>query len=246
MEKPIEPNKEDCCNSGCNPCIFDVYEKQVKLYNEYLVNGEYVSQENGITQMEYTSFVVVKKKIICNCHALIKFKKAISDYRRVYWKPGDHFLFKYTIYGTVCTRAYTPFTIKNEPKDDYDFAIIVKKYDYGMVSSYLYNINNGCSTIWRGPYGNYDIERNKFDKIIMIAQGTCIVAFIDIIDRILNNEDDFTKLILLYCCKSIDTILFRAELYDYKSYWNFKYEIYTSFNERNTKLKYQADRKSVV
>ncbi|CAB3243841.1 unnamed protein product [Arctia plantaginis] len=41
MEKPVEPNKEDCCNSGCNPCIFDIYEKQLKIYEQYLQNGKY-------------------------------------------------------------------------------------------------------------------------------------------------------------------------------------------------------------
>ncbi|XP_050685664.1 uncharacterized protein LOC126980114 [Leptidea sinapis] len=31
MEEPIEPSKDDCCNNGCNPCIFDVYDMQMKL-----------------------------------------------------------------------------------------------------------------------------------------------------------------------------------------------------------------------
>ncbi|KAJ8921200.1 hypothetical protein NQ315_013672 [Exocentrus adspersus] len=31
-EPPAKPDESDCCNSGCNPCILDVYEEQLKKY----------------------------------------------------------------------------------------------------------------------------------------------------------------------------------------------------------------------
>ena len=29
---PIEPALEDCCQSGCDPCIFDIYQDALERY----------------------------------------------------------------------------------------------------------------------------------------------------------------------------------------------------------------------
>lgn len=232
MEKPIEPEKEDCCNSGCNPCIFDIYERQLMLYKKYLESGQSVNdkniQNNGISQLKYTVFNVVKNLPVCHLHNCITFKN-ISECssKKVWWKPGNHFLYKFTEDKNACTRAYTPIKSKDEQSQG-DFCIIVKKYDRGLVSTHLCNLKEGDATFWRGPYGHYELEPNKFNRIIMIAQGTGIAPFITIIDNILNNEDDMTRIILFYCCKCEKSILFRDELYAFKSYWNFNYNIYLS------------------
>ncbi|PVU86287.1 hypothetical protein BB561_006753 [Smittium simulii] len=31
-KKPIKPKASDCCNSGCYPCVFDLYDEQLELY----------------------------------------------------------------------------------------------------------------------------------------------------------------------------------------------------------------------
>ncbi|KAJ8732589.1 hypothetical protein PYW07_015188 [Mythimna separata] len=231
MEKPVEPAKEDCCNSGCNPCIFDIYERQLTKYKKHLESGQSVNdnilQKNGISQLKYTIFNVVKNLPACHLHNCITFKNVSEGSNKVWWKPGDHFLYKFNEDNIACTRAYTPIEAKNEQTEG-DFSIIVKKYEHGLVSTHLCNLNEGDTTLWRGPYGHYEHEPNKFNRIIMIAQGTGISPFITIINKILNNEDDMTKIILFYCCKCDNSILFRDELYAYKSYWNFKYNIYLS------------------
>lgn len=242
MEKPIEPDKEDCCNSGCNPCIFDIYERQLMLYNKHKESGQSVnnnsSQNNGISQLKYTVFNVVKNVSVCHLHHHITFKKSSTIINKVTWKPGDHFLFKFNDDKIACTRAYTPLKPKNEQTES-DFSIVVKKYDQGLVSTHLCNLKEGDATIWRGPYGHYKLEPNKFNRIIMIAQGTGIAPFIAIIDAILNNDDEMTKIILFYCCQCENSILFRDELYTFKSYWNFKYNIYLSLSPTNFKCRYQ-------
>lgn len=243
MEKPIEPDKEDCCGSGCNPCIFDIYERQLILYKKHLESGQCINDvslpNNGISQLQYTVFNVVKNIPVCHSHNCIIFKRKSVDNNKVWWKPGDHFLYKFIKDKNACTRAFTPVKAKNEHSDA-DFAIIVKKYEQGLVSTHLYNLNDGDATLWRGPYGHYTLEPNKFQRIIMIAQGTGIAPFIAIIDKILSNEDDMTKILLLYCCKCENSILFREELYAFKSYWNFKYNIYLSCSSTtNFKCRYQ-------
>ncbi|XP_047986649.1 NADH-cytochrome b5 reductase-like [Leguminivora glycinivorella] len=239
MRQPIEPSKEDCCNSGCNPCVFDVYEKQLKLYEAYLKNGESpgVLEDNAISQLEYTNFTLVKNLELCSFHKILAFKTTESVIgKKLSWKPGDHFLVKYNAGGEVCSRAYTPikYCIENE---DYDFVVIVKKYENGCVSSYLCNMTPGQESLWRGPYGSFNLVPNKFEKLIMIAQGTGIAPFYSIIQDVLSNEDDYTKIVLFFCCSSPETIILRNELYSFKSYWNFQYNIFV--NKSNCTPKYQ-------
>ncbi|XP_068630596.1 NADH-cytochrome b5 reductase-like [Battus philenor] len=240
MIRPSEPSKEDCCNSGCNPCIFDVYEKQLKIYEKLKEKNEISLQSvNGISQLEYTMFYVTDTVNVCDSHKLISFKRFNNDHIKIFWNPGDHFLLKYSINGTSCTRAYTPIKVREYLLNDCDFFIILKEYKTGLVSKFLYNLDKGDKTLWRGPYGNYEIVPNKYRRIIMVAQGTGIAPFISIIDNILNNENDMTKLYLFYCCSSYEVILFRNELYNYKSFWNFTYTIYLSSCMETEVCKYQ-------
>lgn len=31
---PERPSPDDCCNSGCDPCVFDLYEEALDRYEE--------------------------------------------------------------------------------------------------------------------------------------------------------------------------------------------------------------------
>lgn len=33
---PVRPDPDDCCNSGCHPCIFDLYEEALDQYRRDL------------------------------------------------------------------------------------------------------------------------------------------------------------------------------------------------------------------
>ncbi|CAG9785217.1 unnamed protein product [Diatraea saccharalis] len=244
MMEPVEPNKEDCCNSGCNPCIFDVYEKQLLLYKRFLRGDKIVKPvRNAISQLSYAKFSLTKSVKVSNVHKLLLFQQTLLDNNsEVHWNPGDHFLLKYTDDFNNCSRAFSPLKPslccddKHEMENN-DFAIIVKKYDNGIVSNYLYNLIPNDITLWRGPYGSFEINLT-LNCIIMIAQGTGILPFISIIDKYLDNEDNLTKIILYYCCKNYDEILFRDKLYAYKCYWNFTYKIFLNHHSPDDKPKY--------
>jgi len=32
MEKPIPPGDYDCCDSGCEPCVWDVYQAEMSQW----------------------------------------------------------------------------------------------------------------------------------------------------------------------------------------------------------------------
>lgn len=37
---PQQPEPEDCCRSGCTPCVFDLYEEELQRYRERLAEWE--------------------------------------------------------------------------------------------------------------------------------------------------------------------------------------------------------------
>lgn len=34
--EPVQPALEDCCRSGCTPCVFDLYDDALDLYRKEL------------------------------------------------------------------------------------------------------------------------------------------------------------------------------------------------------------------
>jgi hypothetical protein len=39
-QPPRQPGLEDCCLSGCNPCVFDLYEQALERYELALAGWE--------------------------------------------------------------------------------------------------------------------------------------------------------------------------------------------------------------
>jgi hypothetical protein len=37
---PVQPDLDDCCHSGCNPCVFDLYEEALERYRTVLAEWQ--------------------------------------------------------------------------------------------------------------------------------------------------------------------------------------------------------------
>lgn len=229
MNAPIKPQESDCCNSGCNPCIFSVYEEQMKKFLKGINN--YKPQYNCINQSSYSVFKLTNiEKHTKNCNLYTfeytrpKNEKNIKDNNTfsIIYNPGQHLLLKADLKDDYFTRAYTPIFIENQKA--LQFTVVIKLYPNGKMSKYLQTLTIGSETLWRGPYGDFEINFD-WKNIIFIAQGTGIAPFYSIICAILNNEDCYTKLNLWYCCDS-ENVIFRAELFDFAHFWNFKYVLF--------------------
>lgn len=46
-QPPVAPALEDCCRSGCNPCVFDLYEDALERYERALAAWEARAAHDG-------------------------------------------------------------------------------------------------------------------------------------------------------------------------------------------------------
>ena len=77
-------------------------------------------------------------------------------------------------------------------------------------------------TEWKGPFGGLRYMPNQYEKIGMLACGTGIAPMVQVLRSVLDNEDDFTVIRVLYSCRTQHDILVKDFLDDYSSFWNVK------------------------
>ncbi|XP_072386828.1 NADH-cytochrome b5 reductase-like [Diabrotica undecimpunctata] len=245
MEPPIEPLESDCCNSGCNPCILDIYEEQLKKYNQMKTQEKsQIVHMNCILPTAYTVFTVNNIEPHCKDAVFITFEYSRfikqtdhgNDMKplKVMFNPGQYLMLKTGPTNQEFQRPYTPLPIENA--DSLKFTVLIKLYEIGQMSSYIRKLKFGSNTIWRGPYGNFSINYS-YKHILFIAQGVGITSLYGIICDIIKQKDCDSFLKLYFCCKSFDTIYLRNKLYSLQSNWNFSYELFLS-NPENIDEKY--------
>jgi cytochrome-b5 reductase len=233
MEPPVPPDASDCCNSGCTPCILDVYDAQLKKYEQYCKNnnnlqGCELEIVNSISPTSYTSFKLIEHEQLSPTVFLLKFtyddslERVPNCFR---YAPGQYLLLRAKDSIGEFTRAYTPIPVTSE--SDLGFTIIVRCYNDGRMSKLLQKLQIGHKTSWRGPYGDF-IVNYKYKHLFFIAQGTGIAPLFAIINEIVHNEDRENFIKLFFCCRDCGDILLRDHLYKLSSYWNFSYEVFLS------------------
>lgn len=58
--RPIIPKQEDCCGQGCNPCIFDIYQKLLQEWKDKKLNTKQIDlfSKNYLSPIKYNKFIV--------------------------------------------------------------------------------------------------------------------------------------------------------------------------------------------
>jgi len=127
-------------------------------------------------------------------------------------------------------RSYTPTT--SDKQDNGYFDLVLKVYkggvierfpDGGKMSQYLDSLKIGDEIVMTGPTGMIEYNgkgvfsvsrkpREQKTEVGMIAGGTGITPMLQIINDVLNNPEDQTKLSLLFANQTEDDILCRDEL----------------------------------
>lgn len=109
--KPEEPLSSDCCGSGCTPCVFDIYEEDVKRWEqqcravtERKVKKPPESEASGsLSRSVFREFRIKSmQKVTSNCWM---YRFSIPDDSVLGLKAGQHLILRYLLrwLSFICT-----------------------------------------------------------------------------------------------------------------------------------------------
>ena len=182
--------------------------------NGNVLLAEDVETLTALSKKEFKTFPVVKNEILSKDTNLITFKLP-SEENTLGLTVASCLSMSAEIDGKTVNRPYTPISRRNQ-QGTAEF--IIKSYPPrtdgkpGGMGRHLRSLKPGDSIKMKGPWGKFAYNANEFEEVGMIAGGTGITPMFQIIQEILYNEDDNTKIKLLYANKSIDDILIKEKL----------------------------------
>ena len=262
--KPIPPLPEDCCGQGCNPCVNDIYDEELKLWEKENTQVM-LSQLNEIDEDKNSSFMISQNKYTAlTIKDILPVTKDTSIYRFSLPSPnlflmrnaqdiGQHLILRLSVSnqsdkqtemksGSI-TRQYT---VLSSPRTQGHFDIMIKLYNAGQASQIIQKWKVGDVAEFRGPFGEFkkkfmtafDDEQFKIDSyrtIVMLAAGTGIAPMIQVIKYVLDDEKSDTRIHLLYSCQTDSDILLKSKIKQFAEYWNFKVTYFITRAEENSK-----------
>jgi len=104
-----------------------------------------------------------------------------------------------------------PFSISSAPTLKGSFELGVRRA--GMLTDVLARMKPGQKVGIRGPFGNgIDVEKFKGKDVLIIAGGIGLVPMRSMINTVLDNRDDYGRLIICYGSRTDQDLLFTDEL----------------------------------
>eukprot|EP00871_Galdieria_phlegrea_P003269 jgi/Galph1/3943/GphlegSOOS_G2590.1 len=92
------------------------------------------------------------------------------------------------------------------------FELLVKKYPESKMGSFLHSRKPGDIVLVKGPNRQYPYQANSKKHIAFVAGGTGITPVYQLIDYILSNPEDKTKITLIYANRTPQDTLLKSEL----------------------------------
>ena len=86
----------------------------------------------------------------------------------------------------------------------------MKVYPDGITSGYLHDLNVGDSIEVKGPFVKLKYQRNMKKSIGMVAGGTGITPMLQVIQQVLTDPEDSTKMTLIFANQTEDDILLKV------------------------------------
>ncbi|KAI1435431.1 oxidoreductase NAD-binding domain-containing protein [Xylaria sp. CBS 124048] len=110
-----------------------------------------------------------------------------------------------------CLRPYTPISSSDEPGI---LELMVKKYPNGKQSTHIHSLRPGDSLRFVVPIPGYKWTPNKHPTITLIAGGAGITPMYQLIQGILKNPEDKTRINLIFGVNTDEDVLFKSEFED--------------------------------
>jgi len=233
--RPQSPSDEDCCNSACELCVKDIYQQELKIWEaecERMLLKE--APASTLNPSSYTQCKITQVKQITHNTKLFTFD--CRGYVKIL--PGQHMILRERAGSVNVTRQYTPIVVPTS--SNFTFTVMIKLYEEGIMSQAI--AQRWCvdyEAEWRGPYGLFLHDENRYMKYVMVAAGTGIAPMLRIASQIVENENDITTIKLLYGCCTYDQILRKETIKMLCQHWNFSCKYFLSDDdELEKKLAY--------
>jgi len=110
--------------------------------------------------------------------------------------------------GKDVIRPYTPIDQFSKGH----MTLLVKVYPQGVMSKHIHSLKEGDSLEIKGPMKKLAYEPNKYKQVGMIAGGTGITPMLQVIEKILSNPNDKTRVSLVFANTTPSDILLRGKL----------------------------------
>jgi sulfite reductase subunit B len=117
-----------------------------------------------------------------------------------------------------------PFSVSSSPTLTGSFELGVRRA--GMLTDVLLRQQPGTKVGIRGPFGNgIDIEKFKNKDVLIVAGGIGLVPMRSMINYVIDNRDQFGRLIICYGSKSDQDLLFTDELAQWEKDPSIDYQV---------------------
>ncbi|KAJ2989599.1 hypothetical protein NUW58_g3385 [Xylaria curta] len=127
-----------------------------------------------------------------------------------------------------CVRPYTPIT-KNDEAGVLE--LMVKKYPNGKQSTHLHSLQPGDSLRFVTPIPGYKWTPNKHSDITLIAGGAGITPMYQLIQGVLCNPEDKTRITLVFGVNTDADVLLKPEFEEFERRFPGRFKaIYTVSN----------------
>ncbi|XP_039742910.1 NADH-cytochrome b5 reductase-like isoform X4 [Pteropus medius] len=197
--RPVEPLPSQCCGSGCSPCVFDLYHRDLARWeaaraskDRSLLRGkESQSCPSKLSTETFLAFHISAMDRITKDTYRVQF--ALPGNSQLNLRPGQHLILRYT-----------------------------QCYQTGLMSRYVESWRAGDTAFWRGPFGGFSYKPNQYGELLMLAAGTGLAPMVPILHSITDNADDETFVTLVSCFKTFEGIYLKTFLQEQARFWNVR------------------------
>ncbi|XP_026964245.1 NADH-cytochrome b5 reductase-like isoform X2 [Sagmatias obliquidens] len=223
--RPVEPLPSQCCGSGCSPCVFDLYQRDLASWeaaraskDRSLLSGEETqSCPSKLSPETFLAFCISATDRLTKDTYLVRF--ALPGNSRLSLRPGQHLILRGIVDGLEIQRAYTPISPANAKGY---FEVLIKCYQTGLMSQYVESWKAGDTAFWRGPFGGFFYKPNQYGELLMLAAGTGLAPMVPILQSITDNAEDETFITLVGCFKTFEGIYLKTFLREQARFWNVR------------------------
>ncbi|XP_055498219.1 NADH-cytochrome b5 reductase-like isoform X1 [Leucoraja erinacea] len=225
--QPREPLPSQCCGSGCQPCVFDIYERELGQWKRAKANGDKTLLSKNNESNQNDSQLIVPEKwsafeIVCveqQAADAYLYRFQLPSGCRLGLTVGQHIVARGIVSDLEVQRAYTP--VSPVDAEGY-FEVLIKIYEDGFMSRFVKTWKEGNTVCWRGPFGNCPYKPNQYEQLLLFASGTGIAPMVSLIQYIVANEEDETFITLVGCFRTFQDIYMKPRLQELAAYWNVK------------------------